>query len=124
MYKGRFLGNPYRALWKFPTEHFEISPMEHFENLRAKKKVSAELFGRILPEPMRDSIWVTGNGIMDELKKSGRAVGKAALRTGVSKLGSIKDVGSAKVAARAVICPRIARSRRRLVQPLSRYRRL
>ena len=57
-----------------------------------------------------------GNGIMDELKKSGRAVGKAALRTGVSKLGSIKDVGSAKVAARAVICPRIARSCRRLLR--------
>ena len=25
-------------------KHFEISPMEHFENPRAKKKVSAELF--------------------------------------------------------------------------------
>ena len=43
-----------------------------------------------------------GNNIMDELKKSGRAIGKAALTTSVSKLGSIKDVGSAKVAARDV----------------------
>ena len=47
-----------------------------------------------------------GNGIMDELKKhaatTGKAIGKAALTTGVSKLASIKDKDSAKAAARDV----------------------
>ena len=115
---------------QFAGQGFEQSGDGVSNWLKESGKEVAKAVGKHLLQHFKDKAVAyaqehLGNGIMDELKKhavnSGKAIGKAALTTGLSKLGSVKDSGSAKAAARDIGASALSEGKSQLKGLASKY---